>query len=202
MDEDNVPELVHNERVVRACLGCLCAGPRDVADGEWVLLLKDMRATHSRSATSGSSSTPPHHLSSLQARPSVVLATNMHRRSQPAVGCRMEGHPARGPSAYLIGVLNVLMGPCRPAKRMTVLPASLNGNGSAALHDDVSAELIGHAHVAATQGGRTKTRLPKRSCSFRQWRWGCSPKRSPAERHATVPWRSAKPQFKVRVSGR
>ena len=25
---------------------------------------------------------------------------------------------------------------------------------------------------------------PQKSCSFRQWRWGCSPKRSPAERHA------------------
>lgn len=41
LDEDDIPELVHDERVVRACLGCLCAGPQDVADGEWVLLLED-----------------------------------------------------------------------------------------------------------------------------------------------------------------
>lgn len=40
-DEDDVPDLVHDERVVRACLGCLCAGPQGVADGEWVLLLED-----------------------------------------------------------------------------------------------------------------------------------------------------------------
>ncbi|MHB1920380.1 MAG: hypothetical protein ACYCSX_17190 [Acidimicrobiales bacterium] len=41
LDEDDVPELVHDERVVRACLGCFCAGPQDVADGERVLLLED-----------------------------------------------------------------------------------------------------------------------------------------------------------------
>ncbi len=41
LDDDEVPELPNDERVVRACLGCLCAGPQDVADGEWVLLLED-----------------------------------------------------------------------------------------------------------------------------------------------------------------
>jgi hypothetical protein len=41
LDDDEVPELPNDERVVRACLGCLCAGLQDVADGEWVLLLED-----------------------------------------------------------------------------------------------------------------------------------------------------------------
>lgn len=38
LDEDELPELPNDERVARACLGCLFAGPQD---GEWVLLLED-----------------------------------------------------------------------------------------------------------------------------------------------------------------
>ncbi len=33
-------ELPYHERAVRALLGCLCTGPRDAADGEWVVLLE------------------------------------------------------------------------------------------------------------------------------------------------------------------
>lgn len=41
LDEDELPELPNDERVARACLGCLCARPQDVSDGDWVLLLED-----------------------------------------------------------------------------------------------------------------------------------------------------------------
>ncbi len=41
LDEDELPELPNDERVARACLGCLSAGPQDVSDGDWVLLLED-----------------------------------------------------------------------------------------------------------------------------------------------------------------
>lgn len=41
LDEDELPELPNDKRVARACLGCLCAGPQDVSDGDWVLLLED-----------------------------------------------------------------------------------------------------------------------------------------------------------------
>lgn len=41
LDQDQLPQIPNDERAARACLGCLCAGPQDVPDGDWVLLLKD-----------------------------------------------------------------------------------------------------------------------------------------------------------------
>jgi len=38
---DEPPHLLFDDRAARACLGCLCAEPGDVAEGHWILLVMD-----------------------------------------------------------------------------------------------------------------------------------------------------------------
>jgi hypothetical protein len=40
-DQDDLPELPYANQAARAYLGCVCAGPQRVADGEWFLLVEN-----------------------------------------------------------------------------------------------------------------------------------------------------------------